>query len=96
MMLSTSSGPHLGSAMMKPARGAFDHNAWFALPGLSSGVSPFFADLLYQQPVALFNDWSVMPLNEILRFQSVVFDALVCKEIYRYCFLRNNYGIDTI
>ena len=35
-----------------------------------------------------------MTLNEILRFQSVVFDALVCKEIYRYCFLTQ--GITTI
>lgn len=28
-----------------------------------------------------------MPFNEILCFQAVVFDALVCKEVYRYCFL---------
>ena len=71
----------------KARQGAFDHDPWFALPGFPSGVSPFFADLLYQQPVTLFNDRFVMPFNEILCFQAVVFDALVCKEVYRYCFL---------
>lgn len=60
---------------------------WFTLSGLHSGVSPFFEDLMYQQLVALFNDRSLMPLNEILRFHTVVFDAPVCKEIYRNCFL---------
>ena len=60
---------------------AFHHDTWLSAANLPLSVTVFLEKLLNLQSVGLFNNGGMVSLNEILRFQPLVFYRLMSEGV---------------